>query len=157
MEEITEMRTLYPSRVPNRGSNTTWYFDTINRTAHDNTMRIQSLNRVRQSLSPAVRHFSSKQSESTNRPFRYFPHGFTIPSPSASPAASRPPIEESHIKHSPVSKHLASGYELGGHLKKIPESLEAFDENGLMRWGAVGIPLTMITSTPSNNTFTHRL
>jgi len=121
-------------------------------------MRIQRLYQARHSLCPITKRFIATQPESLDAAKRYFPHGFTIPSPNFTPTASESRATDYPIEHSLVSNLLAPGYEVGGRLKKIPTSLEEFDEKGLMRWGAVGIPLAMITGEPkANNTFTHRL
>jgi len=120
-------------------------------------MRKYRPHQARRPLSTIIRRFTSTQSKSNEPINRYFPHGFTIPSPNFSASTSPSAAKSFPIEHSLLSKFLAPGYEAGGRLEKLPNSLDVLDEKGLMRWGDLGIPLTMVTGASKSKTFTHRL
>ena len=120
-------------------------------------MRIQRLKQARQSLSSCKKRFNSTQSKHTKPDNRYFPCGFTIPSPNSSPAAFQSAPGEHPAKHSPVSRFLAPGYEVGGRLKRHSKPITDFEEKHRGQWGEVGISLAMVAGPPGFKTFTHRL
>ena len=120
-------------------------------------MSIHRLYQTRQTLFPITRRFDWAYLKPIQSVGRHAPYGLTTPPPNFSTATSTSTASKIPVEHSAVSKLLAPGYEIDGHLKKIPKTLEVFDENGLMRWGTVGIPLAMVTGMLKPRAFTHRL
>jgi len=105
--------------------------------------RLQRLFKARYTLRSIVKRCciatEAPLNDTVHRPF---PFDFTIPGGNFS--AQEIPLKREPKSNSPsdVSVYLASGYNIGGHLRRGVR-LDRIDKDDLMKWGTWGIPISL--------------